>query len=127
MSSIDLPPQSSRDDLRTASGMATALSSYVITAVLAVLGAQAVVVTFVLDRRTSLDSFYAVSAMATAALIGSVLFGGRGIWELTASGADGHWKIRTSKHLFEKQAVLALFGVTLVIVSAFLGHSKPAG
>src|SRR4051812_8880661 len=112
------------EDLRTAATLATSLSSYVITAVLAVLGAQAVVATFVIDRRTHLAAFYAVSAAGTAALIISIIVGGRGIYEIIGNGAKGTWAISTRHGKFNVQSVLALIGTVLVVASAFLGDAK---
>jgi hypothetical protein len=111
---------------RTASGLVTTLSGYVITAALAILGAQAVVATFVIDRRQHLTGFYVVSASGTALLIGSVLLGGAGMDEIVRAGANGNWKIRTRYGKFNWQALLALAGTVLVVVSAFLGDPKPA-
>lgn len=112
------------DDARTASGLVTSLSSYVITAALAVLGAQAVVATFVIDRRKDLTAFYGVSAAGTAALILSIVVGGLGIYEIALAGASGNWKVTTRHGKFNVQAILALVGSVLVVISAFLGHAK---
>ena len=114
------------DDRRTASGLVTALSSYVITAALAVLGAQAVLATFVVDRRQHLTAFYVVGACGTTALVLSILVGGSGIYEIISAGALGDWKIRTRRRKFNAQVWLALIGTILVIASAFLGDTKPS-
>lgn len=113
------------DDRRTASGLVTTLSSYVITAALAVLGAQAVLATFVIDRREHLTAFYVVSGCGTAALVLSILVGGAGIYEIISAGARGEWKVMTRRRKFNTQVWLALIGTILVVASAFLGDTKP--
>lgn len=118
-------PTGSADDLRAASNLTTTLSGYLITAALAVLGGQAIVVTFVIDKRNQLEAFYAVSAVGTASLVCSIILGGAGIYEIVHAGARGEWKVSTKGGKFNLQAVLALLGAVLVVASAFLGHSKP--
>jgi hypothetical protein len=113
------------DDRRAASSLVTTLSSYVITAALAVLGAQAVLATFVIDRREHLTSFYVVGGFGTAALVGSIIIGGAGVYEIISAGARGDWRITTRGGKFNIQAWLALIGTILVIASAFLGDAKP--
>jgi hypothetical protein len=113
------------DDRRAASSLVTTLSSYVITAALAVLGAQAVLATFVIDRREHLTSFYVVGGCGCAALILSIIVGGAGVYEIIAAGARGDWKVTTRGGKFNIQVWLALLGTLLVIASAFLGDPKP--
>jgi hypothetical protein len=113
------------DDRRAASSLVTTLSGYIMTAALAVLGAQAVLATFVTDKREHLTSFYVVGGFGTAALVGSVIVGGMGVGEIIGAGARGDWKIKTRGSKFNIQAYLALIGTILVIASAFLGDSKP--
>jgi hypothetical protein len=113
------------DDRRAASSLVTTLSGYIMTAALAVLGAQAVLATFVIDRREHLTSFYVVGGFGAAALIGSIIVGGKGVGEMIGAGARGDWKIKTRGDKFNIQAYLALIGTILVIASAFLGDSKP--
>lgn len=112
------------EDARAASSLVTTLSGFVITAALAVLGAQAVVATFVIDRREHLTAFYAVSAVGAAALVLSIIFGGLGIDEIVVAGASGNWKYRTNGGKFNIQSILALVGAILVMASAFLGDTK---
>jgi hypothetical protein len=112
------------EDRRAASSLATTLSSYVITAALAVLGAQAVIVTFVIDKRRGLSSFYAVGGAGTACLVLSIILGGRGIWEIIQAGSGGNWEISPRNQKFNWQAILALAGTLLVVASALLGQPK---
>lgn len=97
-------PTGSADDLRAASNLTTTLSGYLITAALAVLGGQAIVVTFVIDKRNELEAFYAVSAVGTASLVCSIILGGAGIYEIVQAGARGEWKVSTKggKFIFKR-------------------------
>ena len=114
-----------QEDRRSAANLAVTLSGLVVTAALAVLGAQAVVVTFVIDRRDDLLGFYAVSVCGMVALVASIVLGGRGIWEIVSGGFDGAWRVTTQHGKFNFQAILALVGAILVATSAFLGDPKP--
>jgi hypothetical protein len=111
---------------RAATGIAVNLSSYLITGSLAVLGAQAVVVTFTLDKKENLIAFGVVSFLAFVSLIGSIYFGGKGIDELTKSGYRGEWAITTRGGRFNSQAILTLVGVLLLGISTLLGSPKDA-
>jgi hypothetical protein len=113
------------DDKRAASNITATLSSYLMTAALGVIAAQAVIVTFVFDKREHLAWFYLFSAIGVASSVASIYFGGRGIFSLTKRGIDGDWVIKTGGGQFNKQAWLALIGVVLVAISAFCGSSKP--
>ena len=108
---------------RTASGIAVNLSSYLITGSLAVLGAQAVVVTFVLDKRDHLLIFALISILAFVSLIGGIVVGGKGIYELGRRGYDGTWDVVARSARFNLQALLTLAGVLLVAISTLLGDS----
>jgi hypothetical protein len=113
------------DDRRAASALVTTLSSYIITAALAVLGAQAVLTTFVIDKREHLTAFYIVGGCGATALVLSIIAGGAGTYEIITAGARGDWKVTTRGGKFNIQAVLALIGTILVVASAFLGDAKP--
>jgi hypothetical protein len=111
-------------DRRAASSLVTTLSSYIITAALAVLGAQAALTAFVIDKREHLTPFYVVGGLGTAALVGSIIAGGTAVYEIIVAGAQGDWKIKTRGGTFNLQASLALVGTILVIASAFLGDAR---
>jgi hypothetical protein len=121
----DLNQEGKAEDRRAAANLVTTLSSYIITASLAILGAQAVLTTFVLDNREHLGGYYVVGGLGTCALVGSILVGGAAIYEIISAGFVGDWRITTRGRSFNTQALLALLGVILVIVSAFLGDTKP--
>ena len=53
----------------------TTLGGYLVIGALAVIGVHAVVATLVIDRRDHLTAFYAVSGVAIASLVFSVLCG----------------------------------------------------
>jgi hypothetical protein len=121
------PPSGSVEDKRQDSSLVTSLSTYVATTTLAVLGAQAVIVTFVVDKRTHLIAFYVVNALGTTALIVSIIVGGLGAYELIRAGRVGEWRISTRHQKFNWQSLLALGGAVLVVVSAFLATRNPKG
>ena len=112
-------------DQRAASGIVASLSSYVATATLAVLGAQAVIVTFILDKRDHLGFFYALSVIGFVILVASIFVGGKGVNEIAEAGALGIWKTKTEGKKFAWQSVLALIGVAIVAASATTGRDKP--
>jgi hypothetical protein len=114
----------SAEDRRAAASLVATLSSYVITAALAVLGAQAVITTFVLDRREELTLFYVLGGLGAAMLVLSVLIGCAGIYEIAAAGSGGDWKVTTRRGKFNLQAICALVGTVLVIASAFQGERR---
>jgi len=113
------------DDKRAASNITATLSSYLMTAALGVIAAEAVIVTFVFDKRDHLTWFYLCSVFGLASSVASIYFGGKGIFNLTKLGFDGDWAIKTNAGHFNLQSWLALVGVVLVAISAFCGHSKP--
>jgi hypothetical protein len=117
---------SCREDRRAAANIVVTLSGYVITAALAVLGAQAVVTTFVLDKREHLTWFYVVPGVGAALLVLSIILGGKGIGEIVKSGAGGSWTTHTRYRKFNLQSICALAGTVLVVASAFLGDTKPS-
>ena len=111
-------------EARTASGLVVNLSSYLVTGAIAMLGAQAVILTFVLDKRNGLIPFYCVSACASFALTAGIFLGGRGIYELIADGHKGTWKIYSRRDDFNRQALATLLGILFLGISAFLGSPK---
>ena len=112
------------EDTRAAASLVASLSSYVITATLAVLGAEAVIVTFVFDKRTDLTGFYVFSGIAVVSLVASIVLGCAGVYEIASRGRTGEWVIKTRRGKFNAQAVLALVGLIAVVISAFLGTPK---
>src|SRR6266403_208686 len=113
------------EDKRAASNITATLSSYLMTAALGVIAAEAVIVTFVFDKREHLAWFFLFSIVGLASSVASIYFGGKGIFKLTQCGFDGDWVIKTTGGHFNLQSWLALSGVALVAVSVFCGSSKP--
>jgi hypothetical protein len=112
------------EDQRAAVTIQVGLSSAIVTATLAVLGAQGAIAVFVMDKREHLWLFYTVSVVAWGFLMGSMLVGGKGIAAAYKSGFDGNWRVQSPNGEFVKQVWLALVGVTLVVLSTACGAPK---
>ena len=112
------------EDRRAATAMAGSLSNYLMTAVLAIIGGQAVIISVYTDKREHLSVFVVSSLAAIVALLVSFIFGGLGIKELYRLGSEGSWIIRTDGHYFGKQAFFAVVGTVFVILSMFCGDPK---
>jgi hypothetical protein len=103
--------------------MTASLSSSITSASVAVLGAAAVVTTYVADKYEDLAFFYVVMAAAAATLVESLLLGGSGVYEIAQKGYDGGWAIATEKRSFDKQVKWMLAGIALLLLGAFIGLS----
>src|SRR5262249_28605564 len=112
------------EDMRTAVQIKVGLSSYLTSGALAVLGAEAVIVTFVLDKREHLLWFYVAGAAGFAMLVYSMVLGSKGIAEAYKDGFQGNWKLDSSKGQFNRQAICALLGVVFVFASVLAGTPK---
>lgn len=112
------------EDRRAAANIVASLSSYLITAALTIIGAQAAIVTYIIDKREKLACFYGVSGVALVFLVTSVILGGRGMAEIYKKGYAGDWIIKTSKGAFNLQTLSCLLGAILVAASVFLGATK---
>lgn len=112
------------EDKRAAVGIKVALSGALTSAALAVLGAEAAIATFVIDKQDHLGWFYMIAALGWLALMTSMFIGGRGIAQEYKSGFSGDWQEKASGNKFAYQTLLALVGVTLVFASAFVGTPK---
>lgn len=84
------------EDKRAASNITATLSSYLMTAALGVIAAEAAIVTFIFDKRQHLAWFFLLSVLGLASSVASIYFGGKGIFKLTKQGFDGDWVIKTS-------------------------------
>jgi hypothetical protein len=113
------------EDQRNAATIYTSLSSYVMTASLGVIAAQAAVATFVLDKRDHLTCFYVCMIAGMAASVVSVVFGGKGIAAIASGGFGGTWSIKPNGDPFNRQAFFCLLGMVLLLVSVFTGQTKP--
>ena len=114
------------DDERAAASIYTSLSSYVITASLGVIAAQAALATFVLDKRDHLLWFYIwmVWGLDRERCEHRPL-GGRGIVHIASDGFDGEWTLKPKGgDLFNYQAIFCLLGMALLLGSLFSGTPK---
>jgi outer membrane murein-binding lipoprotein Lpp len=113
------------DDERAAASIYTSLSSYVITASLGVIAAQAALATFVLDKRDHLLWFYICMVSGVIASVVSIVLGGRGIADIASEGFDGEWTLKPKGgDLFNYQAIFCLLGMALLLCSLFSGSTK---
>jgi hypothetical protein len=112
------------EDQRAAVTIQIGLGSSIVTATLAVLGAQGAIAVFVMDKREHLSLFYTVSMVGWGFLMASMLVGGKGIAAAYRSGFDGNWRVQSHNGEFVKQVWLALAGVTLVVLSTACGVPK---
>ena len=113
------------EDQRNAATIYTSLSSYVMTASLGVIAAQAAVATFVLDKRDHLTCFYICMIAGIVTSVVSVVFGGKGIAAIASGGFGGNWSIKPNGDPFNRQAFFCLLGMSLLLVSVFTGQPKP--
>jgi hypothetical protein len=113
------------DDQRNAATIYASLSSYVMTASLGVIAAQAAIATFVLDKRDHLAWFLVCMIVGIVASVVSIVFGGKGIAAIAAGGFDGAWSLKPDGDFFNKQAIACLLGMFLLLASVFCGRTKP--
>ena len=107
------------DDERAAASIYTSLSSYVITASLGVIAAQAALATFVLDKRDHLLWFDLWMVAGLIASVLSIVLGGRGIADIASDGFDGEWTLKPKGgDLFNYQAIFCLLGMALLLMFA---------
>jgi len=113
------------EDQRSAANIYTSLSSYVITASLGVIAAQAALATFVLDKRDHLTWFYLWMVLGLIFSVVSIVLGGKGIAGIASAGFAGTWTLKPKRDYFNYQALFCLLGMTLLLFSLFSGTTKP--
>jgi hypothetical protein len=113
------------EDKRAAVSIRVGLSSSLSSAALAILGAQAALTTFILDKREHLIWFFIWSIVAWVSLVFSIYIGGKGIAEEYKAGYQGKWQDKSKKGQFKLQTLSALFGVISVLFLTICGDSKP--
>ena len=113
------------DDQRNAATIYASLSSYLMTASLGVIAAQAAIATFVLDKRDHLGGFLVCMIVGIVASVVSIVLGGKGIAAIAAGGFDGAWSLKPDGDFFNKQAIACLLGMILLLASVFCGRTKP--
>lgn len=114
-----------KEDLRAAATIATSLSGFVMAGALALLGAEAAIFVFLLDKKMVSFWLWGLLLLCFCSLFFSCYLGGRGIWKIYADGAKGTWRT-TVGGLFAFQFVLSLIGLILLIVSSIVASSAPA-
>jgi len=112
------------EDQRNAATIYTSLSSYVITASLGVIAAQAALATFVLDKREHLGWFYSWMVLGLLASVVSIVLGGKGIAAVASEGFKGTWKLKLDVDYFNLQSIFCLVGMALLLCSLFSGTPK---
>lgn len=114
------------EDGRAAAALRASLCGYLMTGVLAVVGAEAVVFTVFLGREGPLWWLSGVSLAAAISLVASLFCGGRGVERLASEGEQGKWIPLESERArlrrwFSFQVWFALGGVVLVLASVVVG------
>jgi hypothetical protein len=112
------------EDQRAAANIYASLSSYVITASLGVIAAQAALAVFVLDKRDHLFWFYTWMIAGVLASVLSIALGGKGIAAIASAGFDGAWTLKPKKDYFNYQAISCLMGILFLLFSLFSGTTK---
>jgi hypothetical protein len=113
------------EDERSAANIYASLSSYVMTASLGVIAAQAALATFVLDKRDHLTWFYTCMVLGLTASVVSIALGGKGVDGIASAGFKGSWTLKPKHDYFNLQAVFCLLGMVLLLFSLFSGTTKP--
>lgn len=114
------------EDKRAAATIAATLSGHVMTSALAVLAGIITFSFFLLDRdknrSISIVRYYACGLfilLSVFLLVGSIIYGGRGIDELYKSGFKGNW-IVSPGNSFNNQATWCLLGMISAILAVFI-------
>jgi hypothetical protein len=112
------------ESARAAAGMRVTLSTFVITAALGAIAAQATLTTFILDKRTNLAWYYVAAIFGLAFLVISIVFGAKGITDIYKDGYCGNWLKETGGGKLPAQAIFAVLGLFCVALSTFAGDTK---
>lgn len=113
------------EDQRSAANIYASLSSYVITASLGVIAAQAALATFVIDKRDHLTWFYTWMILGLLASVVSIVLGGKGVAGIASAGFAGTWTLKPKHDFFNYQALFCLVGMAFLLFSVFSGTPKP--
>lgn len=112
------------DDGRAAAAMATSLSQYLMTAALAIIAAEAALVTAFMDKRTRLGPSYILACLGLVAAVLSIMFGGWAITAVYESGLAGNWRAAVHQAGFERQAELLLAELVLFVLSVVVAVAR---
>jgi predicted MFS family arabinose efflux permease len=109
---------------RQAASMKVAISNYVASAALAVIGGAAALYTYISQTFEPPRAFWVLMVLGLACLVGSIVAGGLGADDATVAVADDTWTMNTSGGKFNGQAILTLVGLILVILATLIGASS---
>lgn len=116
------------EDRRAAATIATSLSGYVIAGALALIGAEAAIFVYLIDKKIIGAGLWIPLVLGLAVLLISCYLGARGTWKIYADGANGTWNT-TAGGLFGLQTVLAFIGILFLVwisISAIHAPEKPS-
>ena len=105
------------EDRRQAATIYTSISTYVATAALGVLAGAIALLTYFSQQYHNLEASYVAIAVAVAVLVASLVAGGYGVNKVAKEGATGSWGIQARNGAFNTQAICALVGTLLVVLS----------
>lgn len=108
------------EDRRQAATIYTSISTYVATAALGVLAGAIALLTYFSQQYHNLEASYVAIAVAVAVLVASLVAGGYGVNKVAKEGATGSWGIQARNGAFNTQAICALVGTLLVVLSVVL-------
>jgi hypothetical protein len=109
------------DDKRAAATIATSLSGYVIAGALAIIGAEAAIIVFLLDGKQISIFLWFFLLLTFLALFSSCYLGGFGIWKIHSDGFGGNWNIEVGGK-FAWQFFLAMVGIFLLLISSLFAY-----
>lgn len=117
------------DDERTASGIFVSLSSQLMAGAFAVLGVEAAILGFIIERKSPGPLFWLAllcSIAAVVLIIASAYNGGLGISEIAKEGYNGRWSLSPQQGRFRSQKQLMIFATTAVYLSVALAVAAPS-
>ncbi len=118
-------PADDREDARTAAGMQASISSFVLTAALAIIAAEAAIVVFFFDKRNISIFGVFMLILCPVLVIASFIAGGQGLNQLSKNGYAGDWQITRVGGLFNWQAILTLAAALCLLCSVMGVSPKP--
>jgi hypothetical protein len=113
------------EDQRAAAAIQVSISSFVLTAALAVIAAEGALVTFYLDKRVIDWPGIVALALTPALVVASFIAGGLGLNQLSKNGYSGTWNITAASAQFNWQAIFTLLAACGIIASVLGTHAKP--
>ena len=105
------------EDQRAAATIQVSISSFVLTAGLAIIAAEGALFTFYLDKRIIEPLGIAALILTPVFVVASFIAGGTAMNKLSTSGYGGTWNIQDVGRLFNAQAILTLLAVVGIMLS----------